>query len=297
MKEILISIRRTPYQSLAAFLVLFFSLFLSITILFSLSFLYGLLGFVETRPQVTVYFRAQTSQNDIFKIKDLLIASDKVSTVNYISKDKAFSIYKDLNKNNPLLLEMISSDIFPPSLEVYAKKPDLLPDIAEFLKKQPGVDEVDFQKIIIERLLTFTNIIRKVSIIFFSYLAFMTLIILVTITHFKVALKREEIKLLRLLGATTFYIKKPFLKEAMFFGFTSGLFSFLIFMGILFSFNSFFSGYLNGANQLILNLNFFQFTVWPLNVTFMGLIFTITALFGIITSTIASLLATQKYIK
>lgn len=297
MREILTSVRRTPYQSLAAFLVLFFSLFLSVIILFSLSLLYGLLGYVETRPQVTVYFRTQTTQNDVLKVRDELIASGKTISVKYIPKNEAFKIYKDLNKNNPLLLEMISSDIFPSSLEIYAKKPSFLSEIAEFLKKQPGVDEVNFQKIIIDRLLVFTDIIRKTSLIFFAYLIFMTLVTLITITHFKVALKRDEIRLLRLLGASTFYIRKPFLLEAIFFGFMSGFSAFIIFSGILFYLNSAFSSYLKGITSLSLNLNFYQLPVWPLNPTFLIAIFAVTAFFGITTSTIASFVATQKYIK
>jgi len=57
MKEIFTSLRRTPYQSLAGFLVLFFTLFLSLVLLISLSFVNGFLSYIETRPQVTVYFQ------------------------------------------------------------------------------------------------------------------------------------------------------------------------------------------------------------------------------------------------
>lgn len=297
MKDLIISIRRTPYQSLAAFFVLFFTLFLSIVIIFSLSLLYSFLGYVETRPQVTVYFRAQTNQNEVFKVRDALISSGKVLSVKYISQKDAFKIYQNLNKNNPLLLEMISSNIFPSSLEIYAKKPVFLPEIAEFLKKQRGVDEVDFQKIIMERLLTLTNIVRKAALAFFIFLSLTTLINLFTITHFKVALKKDEIELYKLLGASNFYIKKPFLAEALLFGLLSGITAFATFAGVLFGFAPYFSNYLNGINQLSVNLNFFELIIWPLNISFLIFIFVIVNLFGIITSTFASFLATQKYIK
>lgn len=96
-------------------------------------------------------------------------------------------------------------------------------------KKNPAVDEVNFQKVIIDRLLSLTNIIRQISFAFFGYLMLMTIIILITITHFKVALKRDEIEILRLLGASNFYIKKPFLGEALFFGATSAIGAFALF--------------------------------------------------------------------
>src|SRR3990170_7478707 len=101
MKEILTSIRRTPYQSLAAFLILFFTLFLSTALFISLSFLYGLLGFVETKPQVTVYLQTNTSENAIFKVRDKLMNSGKILSIKYISKEEAYKIYQELNKDNP----------------------------------------------------------------------------------------------------------------------------------------------------------------------------------------------------
>lgn len=297
MREILISLRRTPYQSLSAFLVLFFTLFLSVALFVSLSFLYGILGYIETRPQVTVYFQTKTSEADIFSVRDELEKSGKVLSIKYISKDDAFQIYKDLNKDNPLLLEMVSADILPPSLEIFAKKPIYLPEIAEFLKKQSGVDEVQFQKDIVDRLLTLTSILRKVTFVFFVFLILMSVVVLTTTTMFKVALKKDEIELLKLLGATNFYIKKPFLYESMFLGFFASLLSFGILIALLFYNSPFISSYLRGVPALSLNLNFYQLVVWPINWTFLGITFALSSLFGMGIAAIASLFATQKYLK
>lgn len=298
MNDMFTSIRRAPYQSIATFLVLFLTLFLSVAILFSVSFLYGLLGYVETRPQVTVYFKTDTTENDIFTLRDEMIASGKVMSAKYISKQEAFNIYKESNKDNPLLLEMVTSDILPPSLEIFASKPAFLPEIAEFVKKNPGVDEVNFQRVIIDRLLALTDIIRKTSFGFVSFLILISIFILITITHFKVALKKDEIELLRLLGASNFWIKKPFLLEGMFFGFMSAAISFVLFLGIVFYFNPFINSYIRGINNLTLNFfDLYTLPVWPLNPTFLAILFGTIALFGIIISSVASLLATQKYIK
>src|SRR6476469_5052402 len=98
MREIWTSIRRTPYQSLSAFMVLFFSIFLSIAIFMSLSFLFGFLSQVETRPQVIVFFQSKTPENSIFKLKDELMNSGKISSIKYVSKKEAFQIYKESNK-------------------------------------------------------------------------------------------------------------------------------------------------------------------------------------------------------
>lgn len=297
MKEIFNSIRRTPYQSLAGFLVLFFTLFLSTALFISLSFLYGLLGYVETRPQVTAYFETKTSPEIIFKIRDELISSGKVLSIKYISKEDAYKIYKELNKDNPLLLEMVSADILPPSLEIYAKKPIFLTEIAEYLKKQAAIDEVSYQKDIVERLLNLTTILRKVTLVFFAYLILMSIIVLTTTTLFKIALKKDEIELLRLLGASKFYIQRPFFIEGIFSGIVASLTSSIFSLGILFYFNPFLTSYLKGVNNLVLNLDFYQIKVWPININFLFITFTLSTLFGIAIASIANLLATEKYLK
>lgn len=297
MNELLTSVRRTPYQSMAAFLILFFTLFLSTAMIISLSFLYGLLGYVETRPQVTVYFQTNAPQSEIFKIRDKLTNSDKVQSVKYISKEQAYKIYKQLNKDNPLLLEMVTSDILPASLEIFAEKPSYLPELAEFLKKEPGVDEVNFQKDILDRLLSLTDILRKTSIIFFGFLIFLAILVLTTTTLFKIALKKDEIELLKLLGASNLYIKKPFLLEAFLFGTTAAVGSFLIILGILYSLRPFFDSYFKDISQLSLSIFVTKVSVWPMNITFLSTVFLISLVFGVGIAVSATLLATQKYLK
>ncbi len=297
MNEILKSVKRTPYQSLAIFLILFFTLFLSTIIFVSFTFLYSFLNYVETRPQVTVYFQTKASTDQIYKLRDELNNSGKVLSIKYISKDEAYKIYKELNKDNPLLLEMVTADILPASLEIYAKKPMYLPEIAEYLKKQAGVDEVIFQKDIVNQLVSITNILRIGAIVFFGFLIFMTIVVLIVITSFKVALKKEEIQLLQLLGATNDYIRSPFLKEASFFGTTASVISFVIIALIIVYLNPFLISYLRGIPTLSLNLYFTQLVVWPVNLTFMLTTLVISLVFGITISTSASYLAINKYLK
>ncbi len=297
MSEFFKSIKRAPYQSLAIFSSLFFALFLSIIIFFTLSFLHSMLSYIESRPQVTVYFKTQTPESDIFQMRDELMNSGKVVSVKYVTKNDAFAIYKELNKDNPLLLEMVSADILPASLEIYAKKPEFLPEIADSLKNRAGVDEVNFQKVIIDRLITLTSIIRKTTFAFFAFLIFNTIITLLTIGHFKIALKKDEIELLQFLGASKWYIKKPFVVESIMFGIMAAVTAFTLCAGILFYFLPFLSSYMRGIGNLTLNFDLFQLKVWPINPEFLGAVFGLSCLFGIVIATVSTLLATRKYIK
>ncbi len=297
MNEIWTSIRRTPYQSLSAFLILFFTLFLSLMLFVSLTFLYSTLSYLETKPQVTVYFQNKTPENQIFKVRDELLSSGKVLNIKYISKNEAFNIYKQLNKDNPLLLEMVSADILPPSLEIYAKKPVYLPEIAEYLKKQGDIDEVQYEKDIVDKLLVLTNTIRKIALIFFSYLILMSIVVLTTTILFKIALKESEIILLKLIGATNFYIRKPYIIESLFLGIAASVLSFGIFSLLALYFNPFLQSYLKGISSLSVNVFNYQLIIWPFNYIFFTIVFISTSIFGAIIATVASYIATNKYLK
>lgn len=297
MNQIWTSIRRTPYQSFSAFLILFFTLFLTLILFVSLTFLYGTLNYLETKPQVTVYFQNKIPENQIFKIRDELMSSGKVLSLKYISKSEAFNIYKQLNKDNPLLLEMVSADILPPSLEVYAKKPIYLPEIAEYLKKQGDIDEVQYEKDIIDKLLVLTNMIRMSALIFFSYLIIMSVVVLTTMILFKIALKESEITLLKLIGATNFYIRKPYIFESLFLGIIASTLSFGIFSFIVLYFNSFLQSYFRGITTLSVDVFNYPLTIWPLNYVFFAIVFISISLFGMIISSVASYIATNKYLK
>ncbi|MCX7996233.1 MAG: ABC transporter permease [Patescibacteria group bacterium] len=291
------SFRRSPYQTLAAAMVLFFTLFLIAVILTSVSFLYGLLGYIETRPQVTVYFQSNTTEQDIFALRDALLKSGQVASVTYISKEDAFEIYKEIAKDNPMLIEMTNANILPASLEIYAKRPDYLPQIAQQLENKPGVDEVQFQKIIVDRLLALTNAIKNATIILVGFLVVMATVVIVATTSFKIALRRDEIEILQLLGADSMFIIGPYLKE----GFILGLFSAILATGALIAVIigglPVIGGYLSGISALdILPATGISLRVWPVNPVFLGVVFMITALFGILIGTIANFLAARRYL-
>ena len=296
MKEVMTSIRRTPYQSIAAFLVLFFTILLSTAIFMALSFLFGFLSQVETRPQVVVFFQSKTSENDIFKLKDELMGTGKITSIKYVSKTDAFNIYKESNKNTPLLMEMTPKDLLPASIELNAKEPSYLPQIAELLKNKQGVDEVQFNKDILDKLLSLTSAIRKITFVLFSYLIFMSIMVFVTIILFKIALKKEEIEVLRLLGASNHYIRKPFLKEGMFFALSTAVLSFLTLLGLVLANASGITGYLKGSSNLTMNFASLTLRVWPLSLEYLLLTLLLACTFGVGIALIATFIATTKYL-
>lgn len=257
-----------------------------------------MLAYVETRPQVIVYFDVNAEEPDILNIKETIEKSGKTSSVTYVSQNEALKIYQDLNKDNPLLLEMVSAQILPASLEVYATKPEFLAEIAQDLESESIVDEVNYQEVIVEKLVTLTTVLRHVAIGLFVFLLFISMTVLLTTTAFKISVKREEIEVLQLIGATKWYIRKPFLLEGMLFGFVSGTIAFVLYYALFLYFQPFLLSYLVGIPRLpFLNFDWLNLFVFPPSLEFVALTYGIVVVFGMMIGLVGNYLATSKYIK
>ena len=192
------ALRRNPYQSLSIFFALTFSFFMLLLFSFTILLLTKLVSYIETQPQVTVYFLKTTPESQIFKLREEFLSGGKVKEARYVSKDEALKIYKDLNKNEPLLLEMVTKDALPASLEVYTKQPEFLSEIAAEAKKVPGVEDVSFQQDIIDSLIKVTNTIKWSAFAFLTAQFLIVFFVIFATITFKIMSRREEIEILRL---------------------------------------------------------------------------------------------------
>ncbi len=221
-------IRRSPYQALAAVGIMTLTLFVS-SIFFLTAVTSGtVLNYFESKPQITAFFTDEKQEQEIKNLEDKLKTTGQVAAVKYVSKEEALAIYREQNKDDPLLLEMVTANILPASLEVSAKDATYLGDLAKILQAEPGVQEVIYQKDVVDTLIAWTSAVRKIGIVLISFLTLVSLLIILTIIGMKIALRREEIEILRLVGASNWYIRFPFLAEGAFYGGLGGLISWLV---------------------------------------------------------------------
>lgn len=218
-------IRRSPYQSLAAVLTMTITFF--ITSLFIILGITGarVISYFESKPQITAFFKEEATQEDVNELKKELEDSGKVSQTRFVSKEEALKIYQEQNKNDPLLLDLVTADILPASLEVSAVDVRELGNVAEIVKEADLVDEVVFQKDIVDTLTSWTNALRKIGILVFVALSLVALLTIITVIGMKIALRREEIEIMRLVGASSWYIRWPFIFEGMLYGAAGSVFA------------------------------------------------------------------------
>lgn len=221
-------VRRSPYQALAAILIMM------VTFLTVSSFAFLLLGssrvisYFETRPNVTAFFRDDAKQESIQALEDDLRATKKVSSLKFISKEQALAIYKAQNKGDPLLLDLVTADILPASLEISTYSINDLPGVSKYLKASPIVSEVVFQQDVVNTLTAWSNALRKIGLALILGLGVVSILIMSTIVSIKVSQKREEIEIMRLLGATKFYVSIPFIMEGVLYGVIGALYGWAV---------------------------------------------------------------------
>ncbi|MFA6005455.1 MAG: ABC transporter permease [Patescibacteria group bacterium] len=294
----LLSLRRNPYQSLSIFFALTFSFFMLLLFSFTILLLTKLVSYIETQPQVTVYFLKTTPESQIFKFREELLTQGKVKEARYISKEEALKIYKDLNKNEPLLLEMVTKDALPASLEVFTKQPEFLSEVAQEAKKVPGVEDVSFQQDIIDSLIRVTNTIKWSAIAFLTAQFLIVFFVIFATITFKIMSRKEEIEILRLLGASRYFVIRPFLAENLLINFAASITSSTVFMSLFFGFQSQLSAFLVGIPALSLyNQGTFAITIWPPNAYVFILLASISFIVGYIIIWLTTFVAASKYVK
>src|SRR3984957_197783 len=217
-KATLKHIRRSPYQSLAAIFIMILT-FLAITVFTFIVFGSStVINYFESKPQVTAFFKDTATQQNIDDLRSQLNSTGMISTSKFISKDQALQIYRAQNKNDPLLLDLVTADILPASLEISTVQIQDLGPISDILGKSPYVSEVVYQKDIVSTLTRWTNAIRIIGIILIVVLTVVSIFIMMTVIGFKVSQKREEIEIMKLLSATNWYIRWPFMLEGILYG-------------------------------------------------------------------------------
>lgn len=211
-------IRRSPYQAFAAVLLILQTFFVFSIFAHIIAGSSEIITYFESRPQLFAFFKDDATAGNINALQSQLESTGKIASIKFVSKQEALSIYQEQNKSDPLLLDLVTADILPSSLEISTKKIEDQESIFSVLNGSQIVKNVVFQKDIIETLTMWTDALRKIGIALIVVLALDSILLMVIIIGIKISQKREEIEIMRLLGATSWYVRWPFILEGIFYG-------------------------------------------------------------------------------
>jgi cell division transport system permease protein len=118
---------------------------------------------------------------------------------------------------------LVTADVLPSSFEISTIKIEDLSNISNTLTKSSLVSEVVYQKDVVSTLSAWTSAIRKIGITLIILLALVSMFIMATITGIKISQKKEDIEIMKLIGATNWYIRWPFMFEGIVYGVVGSL--------------------------------------------------------------------------
>lgn len=189
------------------------------------------LTYLEQQTQVTAFFKDDFVEKDILEFKEILEQDQRISNVEYISKEEALRIFTEINKDEPLLVESITANILPASIKVQTNKIEDLEIIAEELSGSPGVEGVKFFKDVVSQFQSLANVLYIVGFVLTAIFLFISYsAILVTLRTY-ISRKGTELEILKLVGASNEYIQAPIISQGLFFSLISSAIASIILLG------------------------------------------------------------------
>lgn len=278
-------IRRSPYQAFAAVFIMaqtFFVLTFFAFLIFASS---RIIAYFESVPQVTAFFKEEAKQEDIDVLQQQVKETGKIAKLEFVSKQEALKIYREQNKDDPLLLELVTADILPAAVKVSAIKIDDLGLLSDMLNNSPLVDRVIFQKDVVQNLAAWTSALRRIGIALSVILALDATFLMIIIIGIKISQKKDEIEIVRLIGATSWYVRWPFIYEGIFYGVVGALFGWAFGVGLFWYATPFLSSFLKGVPLL------------PIPAVFFFQLLGIELLLAVFLGIVSSFFAVLRYLK
>lgn len=223
-----------PYKSFTAILMITVTFFMAYSFSMLILGSQEVLQFFESRPRVMAFFDIKAENQDIIEVQNALLELEYVDEVVVTSKEEALSFYQE-RQDNPLLLELVTADILPASIEVSTIGPEYLEQVEQNLSEFNQIDDVILQKEVVEQLSEWTDSIRLVGIVTISVLAILSLLIIVSVISFKISNQRRSISILRIIGAGSGYVNTPYIYEGFIYGLLGSIFGWgLMYAGYLY---------------------------------------------------------------
>lgn len=193
--------------------------------------------FLDEKVDVSVYFQNDSKEDQILKIKSDLEELGNVKTVSYISQAQALEDFKNRHRDDQLIQDSIielEANPLQASLNVKAVDPSQYASIAQFLEKnslKTVIDKISFyeNETAINRIRGISNSLSRGGLGVTLILALVAVLVTFNTIRLTIYNKKEEIEIMKLVGATSWHIRGPFLVEGGLYGLFASLLALAVF--------------------------------------------------------------------
>lgn len=288
---------RNAFISTTSILVMVITLFFIGAIIFSSALLNASLDGVRSQVDLSVTFVPDAEEEKIMDLKAELEARSDVVSTEYTSREEVLEDFKERHAGDNIILqtvEELEDNPLGANLTIQAHDPDSYQDIAASLESEPalGGDEdiiyrINFRdnELAIKRLSYLIDNVERFGLILTVTLAFVSVLITFNTIRLIIYTARDEIAVMRLVGASTSYIRGPFVISGVLYGLVAALITLAIFYPLTFWLGEITEDFFISLNIFYYYLdNFLQ-------------IFLITVFSGIFIGGVSSYMAVRRYLK
>lgn len=250
---------------------------------------------VKEKIDVSIYFKQGVAESQIGTIKSYLVNLAEVKAVNYVFPEQALEQFKEKHKNDPAVLESLTEVGDNPlgaTLVIEARDPSDYPKIMQIFD-DPSYGEIiqdknfDDNRAVMEKINSIAIKVEKVALGIAGLFALVAVLIVFNMVKISIYTHRDEIGVMKLVGAANWFIRSPYLVSGIFYGLFAVLFSVIITYPAVSFIEPYLAGLFDSSGLNILGF-FTSNYLWIFGGEFLGVV---------VLNTIASSLAIGRYLK
>lgn len=280
-------------MSVATLVVMVMTLFAFGSLIVGNHILTSALNSIQEKIDISVYFKTTTPEDQILNIQKTLQQMSQVKSVQYISNAQALQIFEQQHANDPTIsqaLNELGANPLSASLNIKANNPNDYPVIASYLNSSQVsglVENVSYNQnqLVIKRLAEIINISREAGLILTIILAFAATLIAFNTILIAIYSNREEVEIMRFVGASNTFISGPYIIEGVVYGIVAAVISLLILTPIVFVISPYMQVFIPG------------FSLQQYFVGSLFLLFLYEIIFGSVIGIISGMIALRRYLK
>ncbi len=286
---------RNGWVSLATILIMVITLFTIGSLVFGRAILTNLLNQIQDKVDITIYFKPATAESDIANLRDSVSKLNEVKSVEYVSAEKALEDFKEKHKDNALImqsLDEINDNPLEAMLNIKAREPSQYEAVAKFLENESSVSGSVIDKInyyqnqkVIDRLSKIIASAKDLGTAVSVILAIISILITFNTIRLAIYISREEIGVMRLVGASSRFVSGPFIVEGIMYGVISSVIAVVLFYPLVLWLGPLTEGFFGGINL---------FSYYVAN---FGQLFILLLIVGAVLGAISSFIAVRRYLK
>ena len=235
-RETATALRRNALVTFAAISTVFISLFLLGGALLVERQVRLMTGEWAQKVEVSVFLRDDASAEEIDALGARIAEIPEVQDVFFENREEAYQNFQELFRDNRALVENVDSSAMPQSFRVKLEDPADFPVIRARLAGDPAIDEIRDEQALLKKLLAVTSILRTGVIAVAAIMLISAAGLIGNTVRMAVFARRKEIAIMKLVGATNWFIRVPFLIEGMVEGLIGGVVAILAIFSMKFLF-------------------------------------------------------------